>query len=104
MRNIGGSIGISVVEALLAENTQTVHSQLIQHIRPENPNMLARLHGLATSSGVTVLNAEVTRQAQMIAYLDDFYFMVVVIVLSLPFLLLLRRAKRATGGPAVAMD
>ncbi|HVC53905.1 MAG TPA: DHA2 family efflux MFS transporter permease subunit [Stellaceae bacterium] len=110
MRNLGGSVGISVVEALLAENTQTVHSQLIQHVRPDNPAMLSRLHvlpyslSLSTPSGVAAINAEVTRQAQMIAYLDDFYVMVLVIVVSLPFLLLLRRAKRAAKGPVVAID
>jgi MFS transporter, DHA2 family, multidrug resistance protein len=37
MRNIGGSVGIAVVEALLAENTQIVHSRLIEHLRPDNP-------------------------------------------------------------------
>ena len=37
MRNIGGSIGISIVETLLAQNTQIVHSQLVEHLRPDNP-------------------------------------------------------------------
>ena len=37
MRNVGSSIGISIVVALLAENTQTVHSRLVEHLRPDNP-------------------------------------------------------------------
>src|SRR5260370_14452773 len=37
MRNLGGSIGISVLEALLIQNTQVVHSRLIEHLRPDNP-------------------------------------------------------------------
>ena len=37
MRNIGGSVGISIVEALLVENTQVVHSRLVEHVRPDNP-------------------------------------------------------------------
>jgi DHA2 family multidrug resistance protein len=37
MRNIGGSIGISVVVALLSENTQIVHSRLVEGLRPDNP-------------------------------------------------------------------
>jgi MFS transporter, DHA2 family, multidrug resistance protein len=37
MRNLGGSIGISVLEALLIQNTQIVHSRLVEHLRPDNP-------------------------------------------------------------------
>jgi hypothetical protein len=37
MRNLGGSVGISVLVALLAENTQIVHSRLIELLRPDNP-------------------------------------------------------------------
>jgi DHA2 family multidrug resistance protein len=106
MRNIGGSVGISIVEALLAENTQTVHSRLIEHVRPDNP--LARTLGpgysLTNPSGIAALNHEVTRQASMVAYIDNFYLMVIVILVALPFLLLLRRPKRAGAGPAVAIE
>ena len=37
MRNLGGSIGIAILEALLAQNTQIVHSRLVEHLRPDNP-------------------------------------------------------------------
>jgi len=37
MRNLGGSVGISVLEALLIQNTQIVHSRLIENLRPDNP-------------------------------------------------------------------
>src|SRR5437867_9595666 len=40
-RNIGSSVGIAIVVALLAENTQTVHSRLVEHLREDNP--LARM-------------------------------------------------------------
>jgi MFS transporter, DHA2 family, multidrug resistance protein len=109
MRNIGGSVGISIVEALLAENTQIVHSQLAEHIRPDNPMvrapMLPAPYSITDPHGIAALNAEITRQAQMIAYLDNFQLMVVIIVAALPFLLLLRRPRRpAAGGAAVALD
>jgi MFS transporter, DHA2 family, multidrug resistance protein len=71
MRNVGGSIGISIVVALLAENTQTVHSRLVEQLRPDNPlahpPFLAAPYGLDTATGVAALNLEVTRQAQMVA-------------------------------------
>jgi DHA2 family multidrug resistance protein len=106
MRNLGGSIGISILVATLAENTQIVHSRLVETLRPDNP--LAQGHGLAAPfsltapHGIAALNAEVTRQAAMIAYIDDFKLMMVVALLALPLLLLLREAPRAAGAATVA--
>ncbi len=103
MRNIGGSIGISIVVALLAENTQTVHSRLVEHLRPDNPLAQAPYlmppFSLTTPAGVAALNAEATRQAAMVAYIDDFKLMMVIVLLAAPLLLLLRkpRAARASG-------
>src|ERR1700723_384521 len=37
MRNMGGSVGISIVEALFVQNTQIVHSELAEHVRADNP-------------------------------------------------------------------
>jgi MFS transporter, DHA2 family, multidrug resistance protein len=105
MRNLGGSIGISVLEALLAENTQTVHSRLVEGLRPDNPlaqpPFLALPYSLSTPSGMAALNAEVTRQAAMVAYIDDYALMMGVVVLSLPLLLLLRRPRpKPAAAPA----
>jgi DHA2 family multidrug resistance protein len=108
MRNIGGSVGVSIVEALLVQNTQLVHSRLAEHIRPDNPlaqaPYLAAPYSLTSPTGIAALNAEVTRQAQMIAYINDFYFMVLIIVVSLPLILLLRRPRRGAAAPAVALE
>jgi DHA2 family multidrug resistance protein len=108
MRNIGGSVGISIVEALLVQNTQIVHSTLAEHVRPDNPLAQAAAravpYSLTEVHGIAALNAEVTRQAQMIAYIDNFHLMLVVMLVAAPFLLLLRRPRRAADGPAVAMD
>jgi DHA2 family multidrug resistance protein len=37
-RNLGGSIGISILEAILIQNSQKMHADLISHVRPDNPN------------------------------------------------------------------
>jgi DHA2 family multidrug resistance protein len=107
MRNIGSSIGISIVEALLAENTQIVHSRLIQPLRPDNPLMHAPWaigpYTLNTTSGIAALNAEVTRQAAMVAYVDDFKMMMVIALLAVPLLLLLRRPRRGARPPGSAV-
>jgi DHA2 family multidrug resistance protein len=107
MRNIGSSIGIAILEALFVENTQIVHSRLVEQLRPDNPlaqaPYLLSPYSLSTTTGIAVLNAEVTRQAQMVAYIDDFKLMMVIAVLVAPLLLLLHkpRAERAPS-PAAA--
>jgi MFS transporter, DHA2 family, multidrug resistance protein len=99
MRNIGGSIGISIVVALLAQNTQIVHSRLVEHLRPDNPlaqaPYLALPFSLTAPSGVAALNAEATRQAAMVAYIDDFKLMMTMVIIGLPLLMLLRKPRPA---------
>jgi len=108
MRNIGGSIGISIVVALLAENTQIVHSRLIEHLRPDNPlaqaPFMAQPFSLTVPSGIAALNAEATRQAAMVAYIDDFKLMMLLVIMASPLILLLRtpRRPRAAAAPAAA--
>jgi DHA2 family multidrug resistance protein len=106
MRNIGGSIGISGVVALLTENTQIVHSRLIENLRPDNPlarePFLGPAWSLSSPSGIAALNAEATRQASMIAYLDDFKLMMLIVILAAPLLLLLRKPPARTAAAAAA--
>jgi len=107
-RNIGSSVGIAIVEALLVENTQIVHSRLVEQLRPDNP--LARVPHMAAPfsltdpSGLGALNMEATRQAAMVAYIDDFKLMMIIIIITLPLLLLLRRPAPAHGGATVAAE
>ena len=58
---------------------------------------------LTTPSGIAALNHEVTRQAAMIGYIDDFALMLIVILASLPLLLLVRVPRRQPV-PAAADD
>jgi DHA2 family multidrug resistance protein len=96
-RNIGSSVGISAVQALLTINTQTMHASLVENLSPYNlaARNPALAEQLATHAGAVALNAEITRQAAMVAYVDDFRLMFLVTLLTLPLLLLMRtRAKR----------
>jgi DHA2 family multidrug resistance protein len=108
MRMLGGSIGIAVLETQLSQNTQIVHSRLIEHLRPDNPlaqaPFLAAPFDLTTPSGIAALNHEVTRQAAMIGYIDDFALMLIVILASLPLLLLVRVPRRQPVAAAAAAD
>jgi MFS transporter, DHA2 family, multidrug resistance protein len=98
MRMLGGSIGIAILETQLTQNTQIVHSRLIEALRPDNPlahmPYLTPPFSLTTPTGIAALNQVVTRQAAMISYLDDFMLMLIVILASLPLLLLVRSPRR----------
>ena len=108
MRNLGGSVGISILVAILAQNTQVVHSRLIEGLRPDNPlaqaPYLAAPFSLNTQSGMAALNAEVTRQAAMVAYINDFKLMMLITLASTPLLLLFREPRRRPPQAVTAAD
>ncbi|NML04666.1 DHA2 family efflux MFS transporter permease subunit [Sphingomonas sp. G-3-2-10] len=106
-RSIGASVGISVVTTVLARSIQTSHADLAPHVSSEalstfDPGLLNMLGG----SGQAVLamaNAEVNRQAAMIAYLNDFWLMAIITVAAIPLVVLLQRPKgRIESDPSAA--
>ena len=109
-RNIGGSIGISVVSAQLVRMTQVAHADLAtqvtqQTIPTASPEMLQTV-GPVAGPALAMLNGEITRQALFIAYLDDFKLMMIITFAVLPLLLLMKRGNQVGGGGPqhVAMD
>ena len=100
-RNLGASIGISVVTTLLAINTQTSHQELGGHVTSTTTGLIdpavAGAIGDAGQGALAMLNAEVTRQAMMIAFLDDFKLMMILTLAALPLVLLLRRPPKLSG-------
>ncbi len=107
MRNIGSSIGISLVIFLLTRNTQLVHAELAGQVTPFNDALgqggPSHFWNLATTAGKAALNAEVTRQASVIAYANDFKLMMLVALVALPLVLLLKKAKAQPGGAHAAV-
>jgi DHA2 family multidrug resistance protein len=105
-RSIGSSLGIAVVMALLARNMQVSHEDLIAHVTATSlPVDLsqAMLLGPYGSAILGALNGEITRQAAMIAYLDDFYLMAIACFVAVPLALLLRKPRpRPPGADAPA--
>jgi MFS transporter, DHA2 family, multidrug resistance protein len=95
VRNVGSSVGISITSALLAQNTQVLHAQIAAHVTPFSRMLQTGgaylLWNSVTPAGLGALNTEVTRQASIIAYIDDFKFMLLVCVPAAAWLLLMRR-------------
>jgi DHA2 family multidrug resistance protein len=111
IRNIGSSIGISLVQTLLVRNTVRAHAALVERITYANPAWhdpaVAKAYDLSTPGGAAFLDSAVTQQAAMIGYLDDFWVMLYLTVAVLPLILLIRppsRRGRAEMDPNAVMD
>ncbi len=108
LRSLGASIGISLSTVLLTRNLQTVHEGLAGHVTGGVGSLIdystidryQRLGDVALS----VLDAEVTRQSAMVAYIDDFYLMGWLCLAAVPLTLLMRRNGAGSPPPAVVAD
>jgi len=97
MRNIGSSIGISIVQTFVTRGTQIAHADLAAHVTPFNPAIQPML-AAGSRYDIALLNQQITQQAQMIAYLNDFKLMFVATLLVIPLLMLIRPSS---GGGSV---
>jgi len=98
VRNIGGSISVAVFQALTVANTQSMHASLAAHIGPEVTEAQALPPHLSpdTTAGAVALAREIERQALMVAYVDDFWLLAIIAMLSIPLVLLIRPPKTST--------
>ncbi len=107
-RNIGSSIGISVVNALLVRNTQVNHAEIVAHVTAvnhalENP-AIAHFWNPLTAAGRAALDAVITVQAQIIAYVDDYKLLMIATLAVLPLLVVFKRPGGAKAAPAVVAE
>ena len=108
-RNIGGSIGISVVSTELVRLTQVSHAdmaaQITQNTIPTaDPTLLQTVAPVAGPAALAYINGLITKQALFIAYLDDFKLMMIITFAILPLLFFMKRGKKADDTPLVHMD
>ena len=104
IRNLGSSIGISLIIAELTTMITTFHSQLAEKISPFNDALrmpdIAGVISSATDTGRAMLDAMITQQAAVMAYSNDFLLMTFVSLCAFPLLFLIRGAKPQPAGPA----
>ncbi len=106
VRNIGSSIGISIVSVMLTRNIQTNHVELGAAINPYNP-VLQQVSPSAVAGNLTSLSqldGLVNVQAAMISYIDDFKLMMIVTLCAIPLALILRKPQLMAqrGAPVAA--
>jgi len=107
-RNVGSSVGISVVNSLLTTNTQINHADIVQHVTAvnrvfEHPT-IAQFWNPLTAAGRAALDAVVTQQAQIIAYIDDYKLLMIATLVVIPLAIVFKRASDRGGGHAVVAE
>jgi MFS transporter, DHA2 family, multidrug resistance protein len=107
VRNIGSSLGISLVQFLLVRNTVIAHASLVERVTYANPawnnSAIASAYDLHTPAGAAALDSIITQQATMIAYIDDFWLMCILSVAVLPLVLLLKPPQYSIPGDTAAI-
>jgi DHA2 family multidrug resistance protein len=98
VRNIGSSIGISVVITYLSQHTQMNHAAYSEYISPFNPAVKMALDtgsmDISSSLGLSMIDQAVTAQAATLAYMQDFRLMMWITLAAIPLLVLLKAPAR----------
>jgi len=105
-RSLGGSFGISIMTTMLARNIQTSHEDLASHVTSSSMNAIdsasAPQFGALGEAALQMMSMEINRQAAMIAYLDDFKLMMILLIVISPLIFFLKPGT-ATPGQQQAM-
>ncbi|MGA8889877.1 MAG: DHA2 family efflux MFS transporter permease subunit, partial [Pseudolabrys sp.] len=100
-RNIGSSIGISMVIANLTSKTTEMHARLTEQVTPFNdalqmPDVAGNLN-VHTDMGRALLDAIVTQQAAMLAYINDFKLLMILTLAVIPMILIIGNSRPTPG-------
>ena len=114
MRNLGGSIGISMVQALTAQRQQFHQARYVESLNPLNPNFTQGLNQMSqqlqangqpsayvNSEALQQVYSSVNQQAGMLSYIDAFHTLMLISLACLPLLLLMQgpqKGQQAQGG------
>ena len=98
VRNIGSSVGISMVIANLTDNTTYMHARLAAQVTPFNdalqfPDVHSILN-MATGEGRAMMDLIVTQQATLIAYLNDYKLLMILTLAMIPLIFIIGSSKR----------
>ena len=108
LRNVGGSVGISVVETMIARRQQVYRSELVRNTGPRHAYQQAynAFHALmaphagphqAMLRSYALIDNGLNQQAIVYSYVYDLRYMAVVCVICIPIVFLLKKAKRGSG-------
>ncbi len=113
-RNVGGSIGISIVNTIVARHQQLHQTELVRTLVPSSLNLQQQLHQLeqylytqgysaadATQKAYGLIGAQLTAQARLWSYVDDFRYMALVCFICIPIVFALKKTVGRRGAQSV---
>jgi len=89
-RSVSGAAGISVIQAMTIRDAAAVQSRLVENIRPDSPLVALRMPDFDPVTGAASMIGQVTRQAQMVAYVHTYEAIFLLALIMAPLCLLLR--------------
>lgn len=99
LNNIGRSLGIALLASYLARNTQQNHSMLSDHVTIFNDAvrhaLIPEAWDISTTAGLMAVHRAVNQQAELIAYINDFRLLAIIIVLCMPVVLMMRNPHQS---------
>jgi DHA2 family multidrug resistance protein len=109
MRNLGGSFGIATATTLLSRRAQFHQTRLVENLTPFSLPFQDWQHRMSNifpqlgphwqwwegREALAGLYGEMQRQAQMLAFCDDYWFFTLLFIALLPLVLLMRRLPKA---------
>jgi MFS transporter, DHA2 family, multidrug resistance protein len=115
MRNIGSSIGTSIVTTMLARRAQYHQQILVGHLTPDTPTFRNALNTLSRAIAHSGLNwhdarlqalarfyEQVNRQAHTLAYLDTFWVLAVLSAIMFILAFFLKKNDPGAAGQIAA--
>ncbi|HVI08352.1 MAG TPA: DHA2 family efflux MFS transporter permease subunit [Candidatus Binatia bacterium] len=112
MRNMGSSVGTSMVTTLIARRSQVHQYRLVEHVRPDNPVYAGISQGLtrflatnglgsytARGQAFARIYGEIQAEAASLSYIDT--FMVLCVLSAIMFFLTFALKKNDPGGGGV---
>jgi MFS transporter, DHA2 family, multidrug resistance protein len=100
-RSLGSSVGISAFTALLTTNTEVNHATISANVTAVNRAFeapsVAQFLSPFTPTGRAALDAVVTQQAQIIAYIDDYKLLLIATLALFTLLVIFKRSSGAPG-------
>ncbi|MET7257740.1 DHA2 family efflux MFS transporter permease subunit [Dyadobacter jiangsuensis] len=114
MRQLGGSFGVAVITTFIARQNMAHRNDLVSKLDVNNPIVQQRVEGLqhsfmakgmtpdvALNSGYKMLDYTVSKQAQVMSYMDVFLYLGVMFLICVPFVLWTRSGKTKVDASSV---
>jgi DHA2 family multidrug resistance protein len=106
MRQVGGSFGVALITTFMARQNMFHRSTLVSKLDVNNPSVMGHVHALqqgfiskgmqpdiALQSAYKAMDYSITSQANVLSYMDVFYYLGILFLVCIPFVVFVKRSK-----------